>query len=166
MSAVLDLLADLAQIGARLEPADDRLILRAGTTAIPASLVSRIREAKADILATLEIHKHSVVDRRAHDADRGGNSPSDRVTVRIFEASIVEWLNRHPAPSAPGRCAWCGKAETANAVVLPFGTRPGAHTWLHSECWSAWRLSREADAIVALNAMDLELARSGNDHDR
>ena len=51
MSAVRKLLADLALIGERLEPAGDRLILRAGPTAIP--LVGRVREAKVDLLATL-----------------------------------------------------------------------------------------------------------------
>src|SRR5260370_22635981 len=37
-----------------------------------------------------------------------------------FEARIIEWLNRNPAPSPAGQCAWCGKPETAPAVVLPF----------------------------------------------
>ena len=49
MSAARDLLADLDLIGAKLEPVGDRLILRAGPTAIPAGLVRRIREAKADL---------------------------------------------------------------------------------------------------------------------
>jgi hypothetical protein len=42
---------------------------------------------------------------------------------------VIEWLNQHPASSAPGRCAWCGKAESrgAGAVVLPFETQPGTH---------------------------------------
>jgi uncharacterized protein len=53
MSATRNLIADLALIGARLEPAGDRPILRAGPTTIPAALVRRVREAKADLLATL-----------------------------------------------------------------------------------------------------------------
>jgi hypothetical protein len=48
MNAACDLLDDLAMIGATIEPAGDRLILRAGPTAIPAALVNRVREAKAD----------------------------------------------------------------------------------------------------------------------
>ena len=35
-------------------------------------------------------------------------------------------------------------------IVLPFGTEPNHHTWLHAECWAAWRNSREAEAIGAL----------------
>lgn len=39
MSAARNFLADLALIGATLEPGGDRLILRAGSTAIPDMLV-------------------------------------------------------------------------------------------------------------------------------
>jgi hypothetical protein len=53
MSAARDFLDDLAMIGATIEPAGDQLILRAWLTAIPAALVSRVREAKADLLAAL-----------------------------------------------------------------------------------------------------------------
>jgi hypothetical protein len=53
MSVTRNLLDDLALIGATIKPAGDRLILRAGRTAIPATIVSRVRQAKADLLATL-----------------------------------------------------------------------------------------------------------------
>lgn len=75
-----------------------------------------------------------------------------------LECCISEWLNQHPAPSAPGRCVWCGKAESPGAVVLPFGTEPGTHTWLHAECWPAWHQARRADAIAALDAMGIVAA--------
>jgi hypothetical protein len=53
MTVARDLIADLATIGATVEPAGDRLIPRAGSTAIPARLVHRVREAKAEIIALL-----------------------------------------------------------------------------------------------------------------
>jgi hypothetical protein len=53
MSAAPALLIELAAIGATIDPAGDRLILRAGATAIPADLVRRIRNARAELLATL-----------------------------------------------------------------------------------------------------------------
>jgi hypothetical protein len=53
MNTARDLLHDLAVIGATIRPAGDRLILRAGATPVPAGLVSRVREAKAELLATL-----------------------------------------------------------------------------------------------------------------
>jgi hypothetical protein len=52
------LLDDLAMIGATVEPAGDRLILRAGSTAIPAPLLSRVREAKAELVALLTEGTH------------------------------------------------------------------------------------------------------------
>ena len=53
MSVAGNLLEDLAGIGATIKPAGERLILRAGRTAIPAALVSRVRTAKADLLTIL-----------------------------------------------------------------------------------------------------------------
>jgi hypothetical protein len=53
MNVARDLLADLAMIGATVEPAGDGLILRAGSTAIPARLVSRVREAKAELVKNI-----------------------------------------------------------------------------------------------------------------
>jgi hypothetical protein len=73
--------------------------------------------------------------------------------ARASACCVIEWLNQHPAPSTPGRCARCGKPESLSAVVLPFGTEPGTHTWLHAECWPAWHRARRAEAIAALQAM-------------
>jgi hypothetical protein len=68
-----------------------------------------------------------------------------------FTRCVIEWLNQHPA-SAPGRCAWCGKAESGGAMVLPFETQPGTHRWLNAECWSVWHQARWASATAALRA--------------
>jgi hypothetical protein len=137
MNAARELLDDLAVIGATVEPAGDRLILRAGPTAIPARLVNRVREAKADLIATLARHEACEWE------------------CRTLEACVVEWLNQHPAPSAPGRCAWCGRPESPGAVVVPFGTEPGTHAWLHAECWSAWYQRRREEAVLALRGMGI-----------
>jgi hypothetical protein len=87
-------------------------------------------------------------------ASRNGCSREQAASL-AFECCVVEWLNRHPAPSVPGRCAWCGEGESSSAIVLPFGTEPGTHTWLHGECWPNWFSSRRATAIAALDAMDI-----------
>ena len=153
MNVARDLFADLALIGATVEPAGDRLILRAGSTAIPATLVSRVREAKADLIAILAPRKDRGVirDKQEHV----GKSADQQFKHRTLEADIVDWLNQHPAPSRPGRCAWCGKSESPGAVVLPFGTEPGTHAWVHAECWHAWYAGRKADAVAALTAMGI-----------
>jgi hypothetical protein len=145
MSVTCNLLDDLASIGATIKRAGDRLILRAGLTAIPAALVGRVRAAKADLLATLASSADTISrsDQEEHDF----KAPRDRLARdRTFESSIIEWLDQHPAPSPPGRCGWCGGPELPGAVVLPFGTEPGTHAWLHAECWPDWHQMRRAKA--------------------
>jgi hypothetical protein len=67
MNVARDLLDDLAIIGATVEPAGDRLILRAGSNAIPATVVNRVREAKADLIAMLAPHKdRGVIREKQH----------------------------------------------------------------------------------------------------
>ena len=154
MNAARELLDDLALIGATVEPAGDRLILRAGPMAIPARLVSRVREAKADLIATFARHE-------ASEQDPSGKSQRQS-KCRTLEACAIEWLNQHPAPSASGQCAWCGGLESRSAVVLPFGTEPGTHTWLHAHCWPAWHQSRREEAAIALG---MAPRGSWGDHD-
>jgi hypothetical protein len=72
-----------------------------------------------------------------------------------IDCCVIEWLNQHPAPSPPGRCPWCGRPESASSVVLPFGTEPGTHAWLHAECWSAWHQARRDEAVIALRSMGI-----------
>jgi hypothetical protein len=153
MSVAGDLLKDLAGIGATIEPAGDRLILRAGPSAIPATLVRRVREAKADLLASLApgANRDGLWDDEVKERD--ANPPRREAKVRTLESGVVEWLSQHPAPSEPGRCAWCGKPESPDAVVLPFGTEPGSHTWLHSDCWHAWHRARRAEAAAELRGI-------------
>src|SRR5262249_40613492 len=147
MNAARELLDDLAVIGATVEPVGDRLILRAGPLAIPARLVNRVRDAKADLIATL-------TRQEACEQDHSGESQL-QFKCRTLEARAIEWLNQHPVPSQSGRCAWCGRLESRGAVVLPFGTEPGTHTWLHAHCWPAWHQSRRAEAAMALGKMGI-----------
>jgi hypothetical protein len=54
MSAAGDLLNCLAEIGASVEPAFDNLIVRAGAKPVPGELVRRLREAKAEVIASMQ----------------------------------------------------------------------------------------------------------------
>jgi hypothetical protein len=67
-----------------------------------------------------------------------------------FEQHIVRWLDDHPEPSEPGRCAYCGEMETRGRPVVPFETAPSTHAWLHSGCWRAWRGQRRFRAVMAI----------------
>src|SRR6202040_1481759 len=101
--------------------------------------VSRIRRAKRELMAALVARKDSGGLRTGKDR-RGEKeiaaplqSEGQTFRYRTFEDFVVQWLNQHPAPSAPSHCAWCGSPESAGARVVPFGTEPWTHTWLHPE---------------------------------
>jgi len=87
----------------------------------------------------------------------GSNNGRSLVEAETLALSccVTEWLNQHPSPSPSGRCAWCGKGESPGAALLPFGIEPGAHAWLHAECWPVWHQARQADAIAALATMGI-----------
>jgi hypothetical protein len=108
------------------------------------STVSRVRAAKSDLLATLSTSSERPGSEEAREHDRG---PSPHRTIG---PRIIEWLDQHPTPSRPGYCAWCGRPGSPSAVVLPFGTEPETHAWLHSECWPDWHRARKAEAAKAL----------------
>ena len=130
MNRAHHVLDELAGIGAKIEPAGENLILRAGRTAIPASLVRRVRDAKNDLIAILSLS--------------AAREQPDEFSI---EARLVQWLDQNPMPSPAGRCAWCGNRETSDAVVVPFGTVPATHTWLHPRCWRPWEIARRATAL-------------------
>jgi hypothetical protein len=85
-----------------------------------------------------------------------------KAEVGAFNSCIAEWLNRNPSPSLAGRCAWCGKAETPSAMVVPYGAGEH-HAWLHAECWRAWHESRREEATLALKKMGIALPGSLGD---
>src|SRR3954468_10182941 len=147
MSAARNLLDELGVIGATVRASGERRILRAGQAAIPAALVRRVRESKSDLLAILATAHDNLDPSPAEEQGRVAVAATEISGDRSLEAGVIEWLNQHPCPSPAGRCAWCGALETAGAVVVPFGTAPGTHTWLHAECWPAWHQARRAQAV-------------------
>jgi hypothetical protein len=138
----------------------DDLVLEASTR--PASAVlDALSRHKVAIVALLRPAQRgwtsddwrAYCDKRAGIAKPSGGLPRAKSEAQALACCVIEWLSRHPAPSSPGQCAWCGRSESPGAVVLPFGTEPGTHTWLHAECWPAWHRERTADANAALRAM-------------
>ena len=64
-------------------------------------------------------------DERAGFLEHDDGLSRAEAEVQSFECCIVEWLNQHPAPSAPGRCAWCGRPESPGGVVCRSGLSRG-----------------------------------------
>jgi hypothetical protein len=139
------------------------LLLEAKAEPPPAGL-DALTHHKVAILALLQPgqggwppeHWHAYFEKHTRIATSRDGLPEARAQALAFDRCVIEWLNRHPAPSAPGRCALCGRPESPGAVVLPFGTEPGTHAWLHAECWPAWHETRWDDAMAALLVMGIQ----------
>jgi hypothetical protein len=128
----------------------------------PAAILEALRRHKPEIAAMLRPGRDGwsaedwrlYFEERAAIAEFYGGLPRDNAEAQAFECCVVKWLDGNPAPSAPGCCAWCSRTESHD-VVVPYGTEPGTHTWLHRECWSAWHLVRRSQAQQTLNRMGL-----------
>ena len=134
----------------------------------PTEVLEAIRGHKAEILALLAASKEgwsadewrAFCDERVGIAEFDGGLPRAEAEANAFESCVIEWMKRNPAPSEPGRCAWCGAFETVGcSVIVPFGsdgsTKAGSHTWLHHACWSPWRHVRRMRAIEALRLVGI-----------
>jgi hypothetical protein len=158
--------------GIRLGIDGDDLTLEAPTAPHPIVL-DQLARHKAGVMALLRSAGGgwsgedwlAFFDERAGIGEFDGGLSRDQAEARAFAACVAEWLNRHPAPSVPRHCAWCHKAESFDSVVLPFGTEPGTHTWLHSNCWQAWHAARRTEAIAVLAAIGINQPRTTDDRE-
>jgi hypothetical protein len=127
----------------------------------PAEVIEALVRHKSEVVALLQPGAdgwscedwRSFFEERAAIAEFNGGLLRDKAEAGAFESCITEWLNRNPAPSVLGRCAWCGRFESPDAVVLPYGTEPGTHVWLHRQCWTEWHKKRRSEAKGALTRM-------------
>lgn len=142
--------------GIHLEVEGDDLLLEAPAPP-PTAVLDALSRHKAEIVRILHPAKDGwsaedwrlFFEERAAIAEFDGGLPRAKAEAQAFECCVVTWLDRNPAPSSLGRCAWCGRSES-HAPVVPFGTEPG--TWLHRECWSEWRKMRPFQAKEALDS--------------
>ncbi|EAQ34921.1 hypothetical protein NB311A_05865 [Nitrobacter sp. Nb-311A] len=165
MSAVQALKA-ARDAGVRIGVDGDSLTLDADS-APDATVLDLLSRHKAGVLALLRTGSDgwsgedwlAFFDERAAIAEFDGGLPRASAEVHAFDCCVVEWLNRNPARSPPAHCLGCGGSDHAYDKLLPFGTEPTGHAWLHSRCWPAWHAARKATAIAALMAMGIDLPR-------
>src|SRR5262245_8644052 len=106
---------------------DGNDLLLDAATMPPASVVDALRRHKAEVVAMLRSGRDGwsaedwllFFEERAAIAEFDGRLSRTEADAQALACCIVEWLNRNPTPSAPGPCAWCGQAESKDAVVLP-----------------------------------------------
>ena len=99
----------------------------------------------------------ALFDERAGITEFDGGLPRQEAECRAFACCVAEWLNRNSMRSPPGRCLGCGGRDHAHDALLPFGTKPTGHTWLHSRCWDAWHASRKVEAAAALSTFGISM---------
>ena len=117
MSAVEALKAARAA-GIELALDGDDLALSAAS-APPAAVLDALSRHKAEIVALLRPGRDGwsgedwqvYFDERAGIAEFDGGLPRAEAEAQAFECCVVEWLNRNPVCSPPGRCLGCGGSE-------------------------------------------------------
>jgi hypothetical protein len=163
MSAVQALKA-ARDAGVRIGVDGDALTLNA-SVAPPAAVLDLLSRHKAGVLALLRTGNdgwsgedwRALFDERAANAEFDGGLPRSSAEARAFACCVAEWLNRNPVRSSPGRCLGCGGSDRPYDALLPFGTEPAGHAWLHSSCWDAWHASRKAEAVAALSTFGISM---------
>ena len=161
MSAV-EALKAARDAGVRIGVDGDALTLDADA-APPAAVLDLLSRHKAGVIALLRTGSDgwSGEDWRAFFDERAAHrrvrrrAAAPTAEARAFACCVAEWLNRNPVRSPPGRCLGCGGREHAHDALLPFGTEPTGHAWLHSRCWDAWHAGRKAEAVAALSTFGI-----------
>jgi hypothetical protein len=157
MSAVEALkAARAAGIELALDGADLAL---SAASAPPAAVLDALTRHKAEVVVLLRPGRDGwsgedwqvYFDERAGFAEFDGGLPRAEAEAQTFECCVVEWLNRNPVCSPPGRCLGCGGGTDTTTKLLPYGTEQTGHAWLHSRCWEAWHANRRGKAVAVLS---------------
>jgi hypothetical protein len=140
----------------------DDLMLEASAPPQPA-LLDLLSRHKAGIVTLLHLTDEGwsvedwqvFFDERAGIAEFDGGLSRGQAEARAFDHCVVEWLNRNPKRSPPGRCLGCGCGDQVHDPVLPFCVESTGDAWLHSRCRPAWYAGRKAEALAALEAIGI-----------
>jgi len=137
---------------------DGEDLVLSAAAAPPRAVISAIARHKAKIVELLRPDSWSAsdwlvfFDERAGIAEFDGGLERSAAETRALECCVVEWLNRNPVSSPPGRCLHCDGSEGTLDELVPFGTEETGHAWLHSRCWAVWHRSRKEMAAAVLSA--------------
>lgn len=139
MSVANDLLDRLAEVGAKVEAAGTRLIVRAGPKPVPGELVQRLRDAKAEVLAAL--------------APAGGMPPASEASYRC-DPSEAAWWRRHFIVRTIDRKLG-GARSHAKAAQLAWGELQDRWHRLHGARVPEWQCAGCGEPIGGLAALPL-----------
>lgn len=110
MSSAEEVLDRLVAVGAKVEAADGRLVVRAGARPVPGELVRRLREAKAEVLAILSPAwwRHQFVIRTI-DRELGGARSHDVAAQLAWGELECRWHRLYGERALEWQCAGCGE---------------------------------------------------------
>jgi hypothetical protein len=127
------------------------------------AVIDLLSRHKDEIMALLRVQHgwspadwQAFFDERAAIAEFDGGLSRSHAQAQAFACCVIEWLNRNPAQSGPGRCVGCGGGNRPADPLLPFGTETSGHVWLHGTCWPERHQLRRAEAIAALRAIGIQ----------
>src|SRR3954464_5833766 len=163
---VTDLLDRLAEIGAKVRPAGDRLIVRAGANPVPAELVRELRRTKAEVLAALEPQQRQAGNPEVENDPSWwwqeyrvrtlkwqlcGRRAYDEAQQLAYGELINEWHHRH-AQADVRCCAGCGDTLPADVglVVDQGGVRVHFDPVRGFDCLIAYGRRWRGKAVAAL----------------
>jgi hypothetical protein len=157
--SVVEALKAARAAGVELALDGDDLVLKAAS-APPAAVLDALSRHKAEIMVRLRPAEDGwsaedwqvFFEKRVGIVEFDGGLPHPEAEAQAFACCVVEWLNRNPERSPAGRCLGCGDREDAHDPLLPYGTEPSGHVWLHLRCWPAWYAARQAKAVSMLTA--------------
>ena len=162
MTVVAQVIEAASAVGLHIKVDGDRLLLEAASEP-PAEVLNALASHKGEVIAFLRSSlSRSVWNRqdwevffneRAGIAEFDGKVSRAAAEERAYKTCIAEWLNQNFSASAVGTCVGCGRAETVEATVVPFGVGP--HVWLHPACWPSWYRGRVTAAEAALELMGI-----------
>lgn len=160
--SVREVLNQARAVGVEIGIDGNDLVLEAACRP-PDEIIAALSCHKAEIVALLRPSSEgwkaedwqAFFDERAVVAEFDGGTSRRDAEARAYECCIVEWMNRHPESPDAGHCAWCGRLDRSERVVVPFGVDGRRHAWLHPECWDDWHRDRRERAQRSLAAMGI-----------
>ena len=117
--------------GVELRVDGEALVLEAAAPP-PADVIDLLSRHKPTLVALLRARRdgwfaedwYAFFDERAAIAEFDGALPRRDAEAVAFRACVVEWLNRNPVCSPPGRCCWCGRGEHGDDVLAAVWRQP------------------------------------------
>jgi len=163
MNGAEKLIDRLVEVGAKIEATNGRLVVRAGARPVPAELVRLLREAKAEVLATLSPswwRRQFAV--RTIDHELGGARPHDDAARLAWGELECRWHRLYGERIPEWQCAGCGEPIGGRAALsMGDGNRAHLDDASGLECVIAYGKRWRGTATAGLRAMDL--SASGED---